>query len=81
MTLEGIKAYIKNPKNRSTVNVGLFILLIIFAAVTNTTLAWAISDTANGLMAIPNFVALFALSPVVFKLTKEYFAKVDKEKK
>ena len=32
-------------------------------------------------MAIPNFVALFVLSPVVFKLTKEYFANVDKAKK
>ena len=29
MSIEGIKAYCKNPKNRSTVNVGLFILLII----------------------------------------------------
>lgn len=31
-------------------------------------------------MAIPNFIALFALSPVVFKLTKEHFAEVDKRK-
>ena len=44
------------------------------------TLMWDIADTLNGLMAIPNFVALFALSPVVFKLTKEYFANVDKNK-
>lgn len=29
MSLESIKAYCKNPKNRSTVNVGLFIILII----------------------------------------------------
>ncbi|MBR2483469.1 MAG: alanine:cation symporter family protein, partial [Oscillospiraceae bacterium] len=35
----------------------------------------------NGLMAIPNLVGVLLLSPVVFKLTKEYFAKVDAEKK
>ncbi len=29
MDIQGIKAYCKNPRNRSTVNVGLFILLII----------------------------------------------------
>ena len=44
-------------------------------------LGWTIADTLNGLMAIPGFAALFALSPVVFKLTREYFAKADKEKK
>ena len=31
------------------------------------------ADTFNGLMAIPNFIALFALSGVVAKLTKDYF--------
>ena len=44
-------------------------------------LGWTIADTLNGLMAIPGFAALFALSPVMFKLTREYFAKADKEKK
>jgi AGCS family alanine or glycine:cation symporter len=37
-------------------------------------IVWDIADTFNGLMAIPNFVALFALSGVVAKLTKEHFA-------
>ena len=32
-------------------------------------------------MAIPNFIALFALSPVVFKLTKDHFRKEDSLKK
>ena len=41
-------------------------------------LAWAIADTLNGLMAIPNLIAVALLSPVVFKLTKEYFTKVKK---
>ncbi|MDG1474791.1 MAG: alanine:cation symporter family protein, partial [Porticoccaceae bacterium] len=31
------------------------------------------SDALNGLMAIPNLIALILLSPVVFKLTRDYF--------
>ena len=41
-------------------------------------LAWAIADTLNGLMAIPNLIAVALLSPVVIKLTKEYFQAVKK---
>ena len=41
------------------------------------TFVWNIADTLNGLMAIPNFIALFALSPVIFKITREYFRGVD----
>ena len=35
---------------------------------------WSIAETFNGLMAIPNLIALFLLSGTVVKLTKEYFA-------
>jgi AGCS family alanine or glycine:cation symporter len=35
---------------------------------------WLVADTLNALMAIPNLVALLMLSPVVFKLTQDYFA-------
>ncbi len=34
---------------------------------------WNLSDTLNGLMAIPNIIGLLILSPVVFKLSKEYW--------
>lgn len=37
-------------------------------------LAWLIADTLNAMMALPNLIALLLLSPVVFKLTKEYLA-------
>ena len=37
-------------------------------------LMWNIAETFNGLMAIPNLIALFLLSGTVVKLTKEYFA-------
>lgn len=38
-------------------------------------LIWDISDTLNGLMAIPNLIALALLSPVVVSMTKEYFGR------
>ncbi len=39
-------------------------------------LFWLVADTLTGLMAAPNLIALILLSPLVFKLTKEYFAKL-----
>ena len=56
----------------------IFVLMIVVGATTSLDVAWDVADTFNGLMAIPNFIALFALSGVVAKLTKEYFA--DKTK-
>ena len=37
-----------------------------------SSLAWDISDTFNGLMMIPNLIGVLAMSPVVMKLTKNY---------
>lgn len=51
----------------------LFCLIVVVGAVVPLQAVWDIADTLNGLMALPNLVALLALSPVVFKLTKEYF--------
>ena len=45
---------------------------VVFGAVLNTATVWALSETVNGLMAIPNLIALAALSPVLVRLTKEY---------
>ena len=58
----------------------LLVLPVICSAL-GPDLVRTIGDALNGLMAIPSFAALFALSPAVFKLTSEYFAKADKEKK
>ena len=44
---------------------------VYFGAVTQLDLAWTIADTLNALMAIPNLIALLALSPVVVQLTRE----------
>ena len=40
-------------------------------------LVWKISDVLNGMMAIPNLIALVFLAPVVFRLSKEYFAEEE----
>ena len=53
----------------------IFVVIIVVGATTSLDVAWDIADTFNGLMAIPNFVALFALSGVVAKLTKNYFTR------
>ncbi len=53
----------------------IFSLMIIVGTTTSLKVVWDLADTFNGLMAIPNFIALFALSGVVAKLTKEYFTK------
>ena len=34
---------------------------------------WLIADSLTGLMAAPNLIAIILLSPVIFKLAKEYF--------
>ena len=54
--------------------------MCIVGAIGSGTLMWDIADTLNGLMALPNLIALIPLAGVVAKLTKEYFAKVDAEK-
>lgn len=51
----------------------VFILLIVVGAVGGLTEVWALADTLNGLMALPNLIGILLLSPVVFKLVKEYF--------
>ena len=58
----------------------IFCLFACIAGAVELSLAWAIADTLNGLMAIPNLIAVALLSPVVFKLTKEYFDEVKAKK-
>lgn len=58
----------------------IFCLFACIAGTVELSLAWAIADTLNGLMAIPNLIALALLSPVVIKLSKEYFASIKTNK-
>ena len=65
-------------KNNSTVLLVykiIFALVCIVGAVGSGALMWDIADTLNGLMAIPNLIALLMLSGVVAKLTKDYLSK------
>jgi len=58
----------------------LFLPMVIMGATMDLQLAWDISATLNGLMAIPNLIAVLLLSPVVVKLTREYFSNQRKLK-
>ena len=51
----------------------IYVLVVVAGATMDLNLIWQISDTLNGLMAIPNLIAVLALSGVVVKLTKEHF--------
>ena len=52
----------------------LWVIGIFVGTQMSLELVWKMTDALNGLMAIPNLIALIFLSPVVFKLTQEYFA-------
>ena len=56
----------------------LYILAVFIGPYMTVSAVWMIADIFNGLMAIPNIIALVALSGVVAKETKEYFAKKKK---
>ena len=65
----------KNNKTFILIYKIIFALVCIVGAMGSGTLMWDIADTLNGLMAIPNLIALLMLSGVVAKVTKDYFAK------
>ncbi len=52
----------------------IFTLVVPVGALSELTFVWDFSDLFNGLMAIPNLIAVLLLSPVVFKLTREFFS-------
>lgn len=52
----------------------LWVIAVPIGAVAKLSFIWLVADTLNALMAIPNLIALLLLSPMVFKLTREYFA-------
>ena len=56
----------------------LYALVAIVGATMELGLMWNIAETFNGLMVIPNLIAVFLLSGVVFRLVKEYFDREGK---
>ncbi len=55
----------------------VFVVLILVGAVSKLSLVWNISDTLNGLMALPNLIGLLLLTPVIVKESKKYFDQLD----
>ena len=55
----------------------IYILAVFIGPYMTVSAVWTIADIFNGLMAIPNMIALFALSGVIVRETKDFF---DKEK-
>ena len=74
--------YLSN-KSKTAVQVyrWLYILAVFIGPYMTVKAVWTIADIFNWLMAIPNIIALFTLSGVVAKETKEHFEKKKQESK
>ena len=57
----------------------IFIILVACGAFIKLDVIWVLADIVNGLMAIPNLIALIGLSGVIVAETKKYFAHVKEE--
>ncbi|HEL1639487.1 TPA: sodium:alanine symporter family protein [Streptococcus suis] len=53
----------------------LFVAMVALGGFLKLDLIWTIADIVNGLMALPNLIALLALSPIIIKETRQYFSK------
>lgn len=58
----------------------IWTIFVVIGAIGGLEFIWSLSDTLNGMMAIPNLVGVLFLSGTVFKLTKEFFTS-EKDKK
>jgi AGCS family alanine or glycine:cation symporter len=67
--------WLKNGRSRIAVMVFkvVYVVLIAVSATIHSDLVWAIDDTFNGLMAVPNLICLLALAGLVSRITKNYF--------
>ena len=54
----------------------IFVGAIYGGAVMGDNLAWDLADTFNGMMMIPNLIGVLALSPLVYKITRNYISRV-----
>ncbi len=52
----------------------MWTIFVLVGAVTQLDFVWLVADTLNAFMAFPNLVSLLLLSPIVAKLTQDYFA-------
>ena len=56
----------------------VYIIVVFFGPYMTVSAVWTIADIVNGLMAIPNMIALFALNGVVTKEVKDFFHRKKK---
>ncbi len=71
---ETCSAYLFGARARWVYRI-LWLVPIMLGSLGKLEAVWNLADTLNGLMAIPNLIALLFLGPVVFGLTKEFFKK------
>ena len=55
----------------------VYAALVFVGAAVPLSFVWNLSDAFNGLMAIPNLIALITLSPVIFAMLRKYEAKEE----
>ena len=70
--------YLSGDKNSKTVTIiyrWLYIAAVFIGPYMKISKVWTIADIVNALMAIPNCICLIALSTLIVKLSKEFFAK------
>ena len=72
----GVSYLFKNhAKTAVTVYRIVYVAFVFVGAVAEINTVWLVADIFNALMAVPNLIALIALSGLVVKVTKEHFAK------
>lgn len=52
----------------------LWVIAVLVGAVIDLKFVWSVADVMNGLMIVPNLIALLALSPLIFRMAKRYFS-------
>ena len=78
----GSKAWEYLFGTKSTIGYKIFfVLVVMIGPLLYSSLAWDISDTFNGLMMIPNLIGVVVLSPIVYRITKNYVSRKIKGKK
>ena len=69
-------------RNKTSVMVyrWLYIIAVFIGPYMTVSAVWTIADIFNGLMAIPNMIALIVLSGIVAKETKDYFKRHENDR-
>ena len=79
-SLYGSRCFGFLTKNRAIpVYKAVFVLAVAVGAVLKLSLVWDIADTLNGFMAVPNLIALLALSGTVMTMTRDYLREQRKD--